>query len=126
MKFTQIEAEGIADLVQSSPLMSWLYLLFDLQTTSNLIGIYDLLALLLLGAGLQYRWLFLPGWLMCLAVFSDHSELPCCSFAGAFSANGLLTASGQLLIKDLWFIASMLLLLQWYLTTKPPQQISQS
>jgi hypothetical protein len=36
MKFTQIEAEGIADLVQSSPLMSWLYLLFDLQFDRHL------------------------------------------------------------------------------------------
>ena len=98
MKFTQIEAEGIADLVQSSPLMSWLYLLFDLQTTSNLIGIYDLLALLLLGAGLQYRWLFLPGWLMCLAVFLTTQSF-LLSFPGAFSANGLLTTSGQFLIK---------------------------
>ncbi|WP_233010517.1 DUF417 family protein [Rheinheimera faecalis] len=125
MKFTQIEAEGIADLVQSSPLMSWLYLWFDQQTTSNLIGIYDLLALLLLGAGLYYRWLFLPGWLMCLAVFLTTQTF-LFSFPGAFSAHGLLTASGQFLIKDLWFIASMLLLLQWYLTTKQPQQIKQS
>lgn len=115
MKFTQIEAEGIADLVQSSPLMSWLYLLFDQQTTSNLIGIYDLLALLMLGGGLQYRWLFLPGWLMCLAVFLTTQSF-LLSFPGAFSANGLLTASGQFLIKDLWFIASMLLLLRWYFT----------
>lgn len=133
MKFTQIEAEGIADLVQSSPLMSWLYLLFDLQTTSNLIGIYDLLALLLLGAGLQYRWLFLPGWLMCLAVFLTTQSF-LLSFPGAFSAHGLLTSSGQFLIKDLWFIASMLLLLRWYFAAnftadfnaKRQQQISQN
>lgn len=129
MKFTQIEAEGIADLVQSSPLMSWLYLLFDQQTTSNLIGIYDLLALLLLGAGLRYRWLFLPGWLMCLAVFLTTQTF-LFSFPGAFSAYGLLTASGQFLIKDLWFIASMLLLLQWYctadFTAQQPQQIKGS
>jgi uncharacterized membrane protein YkgB len=133
MKFTQIEAEGIADLVQSSPLMSWLYLLFDLQTTSNLIGIYDLLALLLLGLGLHYRPLFLPGWLMCLAVFLTTQSF-LLSFPGAFSANGLLTSSGQFLIKDLWFIASMLLLLRWHytagftidFTAKQQQQISQS
>jgi uncharacterized membrane protein YkgB len=127
MKFTQIEAEGIADLVQSSPLMSWLYLLFDQQTTSNLIGIYDLLALLLLGLGLHYRPLFLPGWLMCLAVFLTTQSF-LLSFPGAFSANGLLTSSGQFLIKDLWFIASMLLLLQCYLTKDLPakQHISQS
>lgn len=125
MKFTQIEAEGIADLVQSSPLMSWLYLLFDQQTTSNLIGIYDLLALLLLGAGLYIRSLFLPGWLLCLAVFLTTQSF-LLSFTGAFSANGLLTASGQFLIKDLWFIANMLVLLHWHLSVVRHTNISRS
>lgn len=43
MKFTQIEAEGIADLVKLA-IDELVICCFDLQTTSNLIGIYDLLA----------------------------------------------------------------------------------
>lgn len=121
MKFTQIEAEGIADLVQSSPLMSWLYLFFDQQNTSNLIGIYDLLALLLLGSGLHYRQLFLPGWLACMAVFLTTQSF-LFSFPGAFSTHWILTASGQFLIKDLWFVATMLLLLQWHVSAHQPTQ----
>ena len=48
MKFLPFEAKGIVDLVSSSPLLSWLYLLASEQAASNLIGIFDWLALLLL------------------------------------------------------------------------------
>lgn len=44
MKFTAYEAEGIRTLVETSPLMSWLYKVFSLQATSNLIGITELIA----------------------------------------------------------------------------------
>ncbi|WP_337878611.1 DUF417 family protein [Rheinheimera sp.] len=114
MKFTAIEAQGIEDLVQSSPLLNWLYLLFDVQTTSNLIGVYDLVALSLLGIGLKYKPLFWPGWLMCLAVFLTTQSF-LVTFAGAFSGPAVLTGSGQFLIKDLWFMANLLVLLRWQL-----------
>jgi hypothetical protein len=38
MKFTAYEAGAIQGLVASSPFTAWLYGVFDLQTTSNLIG----------------------------------------------------------------------------------------
>ena len=44
MKFTAYEAEGIKTLVQTSPLMSWMYKVFSLQATSNVIGIAELIA----------------------------------------------------------------------------------
>jgi uncharacterized membrane protein YkgB len=44
MKFTAYEAEGIKTLVQTSPLMSWMYKVFSLQATSNVIGIAELTA----------------------------------------------------------------------------------
>ena len=44
MKFTTYEAEGIKTLVQTSPLMSWMYKVFSLQATSNIIGIAELTA----------------------------------------------------------------------------------
>ena len=48
MKFTAYEAEGIKGLVETSPLMSWMYRVFSVQATSNVIGITELLAALLL------------------------------------------------------------------------------
>jgi uncharacterized membrane protein YkgB len=44
MKFTAYEAEGIKALVETSPFMSWLYKVFSLQATSNIIGIAELTA----------------------------------------------------------------------------------
>ncbi|QQQ02103.1 DUF417 family protein [Lysobacter enzymogenes] len=42
MKFTQVEAEGVAGLMRSSPLFSWLYGPLDVQGASNLIGAVEL------------------------------------------------------------------------------------
>lgn len=42
MKFTAIEAEGIRPLIETSPLMGWLYALFDVQRTSDLIGVVEI------------------------------------------------------------------------------------
>lgn len=109
MKFLPFEAKGIVDLVSSSPLLSWLYRIASEQTASNLIGIFDGLALLLLAA--SYRWprLFLPGFLLCGSVFFTTQTF-LMSFPGAWTTPGVLSSSGVFIIKDLWFIANMLLL----------------
>ena len=44
MKFTAYEAAGIKALVETSPLMSWMYRVFSMQATSNVIGIAELTA----------------------------------------------------------------------------------
>jgi reactive chlorine resistance protein C len=44
MKFTAYEAGAIQPLVASSPLMSWLYAVFSVQATSNLIGLAEIAA----------------------------------------------------------------------------------
>ncbi|MEI2453663.1 MULTISPECIES: DUF417 family protein [Lysobacter] len=43
MKFTQVEAEGVAGLMRSSPLFAWLYGPLSVQGASNLIGAIELL-----------------------------------------------------------------------------------
>jgi uncharacterized membrane protein YkgB len=48
MKFTAYEAAGIQGLVASSPLMSWMYKVFSLQATSNIIGVAEITAALLI------------------------------------------------------------------------------
>lgn len=109
MKFTELEAKGIEGLVANSPLMSWLYLLFDVQTTSNLIGVYDIIALLLLGLGLRYPALLIPGMLMSGAVFVVTQTF-LFTTPGAFSAETVITGTGQFLIKDLWYIANLVVI----------------
>jgi len=111
MKFFAFEAEGIVDLVSTSPLLSWLYLLFDQQNASNFIGSYDLIALILLGAGYFWTRLFIPGFLLALAVFATTQTF-LITFAGSWTSFGVLTGSGAFIVKDLWFIANMALMWQ--------------
>lgn len=109
MKFTELEAKGIEDLVANSPLMFWLYLLFDVQTTSDLIGVYDIIALLILGLGLKYSALLVPGIIMSGAVFVVTQTF-LFTTPGAFSADTIITGTGQFLIKDLWYIANLVII----------------
>ena len=44
MKFTAYEASGIRTLVETSPFMSWMYKVFSLQATSNIIGVAEITA----------------------------------------------------------------------------------
>lgn len=106
MKFTELEAKGIEDLVAQSPLMFWLYDLFDVQMTSNLIGVFDIIALALLGLGLKYNRLLVPGILMSGSVFVVTQTF-LFSTPGVFSTDTIITGTGQFLIKDLWFIANL-------------------
>jgi uncharacterized membrane protein YkgB len=48
MKFTLYEAEGIRTLVETSPFMSWMYRVFSLRATSNVIGVAELTAAVLI------------------------------------------------------------------------------
>jgi uncharacterized membrane protein YkgB len=102
MKFTLYEAKGIAPLVSSSPLMSWLYHVLSLRAASNLIGVTEITTAVLIalrpvsarlavvGSALgvltfltTLTFIFsLPGW--------EHS-------LGGFPA---LSGSGGFLLKD--------------------------
>lgn len=50
MKFTHVEAEGVAGLMRSSPLFSWLYGPLDVQGASDLIGAVELATAALIAA----------------------------------------------------------------------------
>jgi uncharacterized membrane protein YkgB len=47
-KFTTLEAEGIRPLVEHSPLLSWLYPVFGVQGGSEVIGVIEMSAALLI------------------------------------------------------------------------------
>lgn len=51
MKFTPYEAAAIEPLVSTSPLMSWLYLFLSQQGVSNLLGVTEITASLLIALG---------------------------------------------------------------------------
>jgi len=107
MKFTLLEAKGIEDLVLSSPFMSWMYSIWDIQTTSNIIGIYDLIAVVLLIATMFNSRLLVPAILMSGAVFAVTQTF-LITWDAALSSETLLSTGGHFLIKDLWFIANLL------------------
>jgi uncharacterized membrane protein YkgB len=109
MKFTLLEAKGLEDLVSSSPLMSWMYNIWDLQTTSNLIGIYDLIAMTLVILAIFKQQLLMPAVLMSGAVFVVTQTF-FLSWPAALSSETLLSTGGHFLIKDLWFIANLFIL----------------
>lgn len=107
MKFTTIEAKGIEALVATSPFLSWLYLFFDVQRASDLIGVYDLVcaALLLIGLIFQRPLVAATGLVGATCVFIVTQSF-LFTFSGALSSTSVLSSTGQFLIKDLWFTAN--------------------
>ena len=50
MKFSTYEANAIQPLVANSPFMSWLYLIFSVQTFSNWLGVLEVAIGLMIAA----------------------------------------------------------------------------
>jgi len=113
MKFTAYEAGAIQGLVQSSPLVSWLYDVSSVQGVSNLIGTIEIATAIAIVAGLRFArvglvgagaaaFIFLltlsflftaPGWEESLGGFPALSVVP-----------------GQFLLKDLVLLAGSVFL----------------
>lgn len=110
MKFFEFEAKGIEGLVSASPFMSWLYDLFSIQVASNVIGTYDILFAIILGVAiyLRYNLLMLLSGLACGAVFVMTQTFLISS--NGFSAQTLINGLGQFVIKDLWYVANLLVI----------------
>jgi reactive chlorine resistance protein C len=103
MKFTGYEAGAIQPLVANSPLMSWLYAVFSVQATSNLIGVAEITAGVLIAARPWSPAAAVVGSLMAVAtfvitltfMFSTPGWEPS---LGGFPA--LSVAPGQFILKD--------------------------
>ncbi|TMN32639.1 DUF417 family protein [Pseudoalteromonas sp. S2755] len=124
MKFLELEAKAIVPLVETSPFMSWMYDLFSVQEASNIIGAYDLLMAGLLGIGIWFNQRILIGVasLGCLAVFVMTQSF-LFTASGAFSDMSLLGGLGQFVIKDLWFIANIMVMASLTLESSPPESL---
>lgn len=112
MKFTRIEAEGVAGLMRSSPLFAWLYGPLDVQGASNLIGAIELAT-----AALIALWPWRPrlarwGLLAAIATYALTNSflltLPGWQPGYGFPYVG---GTGQFLLKDLLLLLGALALL---------------
>lgn len=110
MKFTAYEAEGIKNLVETSPLMSWMYKVLSLQATSNIIGVAELVAALLIAIRPLSAKLSAIGSVM--AVFTFLTTLTFLfslpgweKSLGGFPA---LSGSGGFLLKDVVLLGASL------------------
>lgn len=108
MKFFEFEANAIVGLVETSPFMSWLYAVFSVQGTSNLIGGFDVLFALLLGAGIfsKNKPVIIASGLACLSVFL-MTQTFLFTVPDTFNSTTIVNRLGQFVIKDLWFVANL-------------------
>lgn len=110
MKFTAFEAESIRPLIQTSPLVSWLYRIFDLQTVSNLLGIGEIAAGAMLALRPYSAKLTAVGSafavLMFLTTFSFLFSLP--GWEPSLGGFPALSGAGGFLVKDICLLGAAL------------------
>ena len=103
MKFTAYEAGAIQPLVANSPLMSWLYAIFSVQATSNLIGVAEIVAGVLIAVRPWSAPAAVVGSLMAVATFAITLTFMFSTPGWEPSLGGfpaLSVAPGQFILKD--------------------------
>lgn len=103
-KFFGFEAEGIRPLVEHSPLLSWLYPLLGVRGTSDLIGVIEVSAAILIGLR---RWrpdLSAMGSLLAAGTFVVTLSF-LASTPGVFAPTNPF---GGFLMKDIMFLGAAL------------------
>jgi len=110
MKFTAYEAAGIKPLVETSPLMSWMYNVLTIQATSNLIGVTELTAALLLAVRPLWPKVSLIGSIVAvftfLATLTFLFSLP--GWEPSLGGFPALSGSGGFLLKDIVLLGAAL------------------
>ncbi|MGB0835742.1 MAG: DUF417 family protein [Psychrobium sp.] len=123
VKFFEYEAKAIEGLLVNSPLMSWLYDVFSLQGASNAIGSYDIAFALLLALGMvlgNKKLMWIAG-IACGAVFGMTQTFLITS--GGFDANTVINGLGQFVVKDLWYIANLVVIAQFLAVTRKSEAV---
>ncbi|KTG21423.1 hypothetical protein AUR67_07540 [Pseudoalteromonas sp. XI10] len=126
MKFFAFEANAIVSLVETSPFMSWLYQVFSVQGASNAIGVFDILSVALLGVGLYIRnaKLILLAGLACCSVFI-MTQTFLITAPNALSSVTVFERLGQFVIKDLWFIANLVIIYHLAVFNNTPKETAE-
>ncbi|MGI9168959.1 MAG: YkgB family protein [Caulobacteraceae bacterium] len=120
MKFTSVEASGVAGFVANSPLVGWWHAAFGIQGTSNILGVYEIATGVLLLTGLVKPWLSVVGGAMAVLTFlitlSFFFSTPGVAepLAGGFPA--ISAKPGQFLLKDVGLLGISLFVLGVSLT----------
>ena len=83
-----------------------MYDFFSIQATSNIIGMYDLIAVAALILAVYYPKFSVPAIVMSGMVFVVTQTF-LISFSGSLSNETLLSTTGHFLIKDLWFLVCL-------------------
>ncbi|MGI8839800.1 MAG: YkgB family protein [Caulobacteraceae bacterium] len=115
MKFTSVEASGVAGFVTNSPLIGWWRAAFGIQGTSDILGVYEITTGILLLAGLVKPWLSVVGGAMAVLTFlitlSFFFSTPGVAepLAGGFPA--ISAKPGQFLLKDVGLLGISLFVL---------------
>jgi uncharacterized membrane protein YkgB len=124
LKFTSYEAQGIQPLVANSPLMSWVYELFTVNTFSALLGVVEITTAVLLCIKPWWPKLSIIGSVMAMGLFlatlSFLFTTPRVSEASAGGFPVLSSHPGQFLIKDVallglaaWTFADAMASVRW-------------
>lgn len=108
LKFTAYEAQAIQPLVESSPLMSWLYNIFSVRTFSALLGVFEIALALMIAARPLSRRLSAVGSLGAVALFLVTLTFVFTTPDGFQTSYGLPFLSpmpGQFVAKDVGLLA---------------------
>ena len=73
LKFTSYEANGIQPLMANSPLMSWLYNIFTVNTFSALLGVVEITTAVLLCVKPWWPRISMVGSVMAIGLFLGFS-----------------------------------------------------
>jgi reactive chlorine resistance protein C len=101
-KFTPEEARGIQPLVSHSPLMSWMYSLWSIQTVSDIIGSTELVIMALLVVGIWSARVSVAGAIGAVLIFLATICFLFSTPGAIVLGHGFpaLSGTGQFLIKD--------------------------
>ena len=86
--------------------MGWLYDFFSIQTTSNIIGVYDLIAVAVLILAM-FNSRFIYSAILMSGIVFVITQTFLLSFSGSLSNETLLSTTGYFLIKGLWFLVCL-------------------
>ncbi|MBB5636495.1 putative membrane protein YkgB [Pedobacter cryoconitis] len=104
VKFTPSEAKAIQPLVEHSWLMSWLYQLFSIQTTSTIIGIFEIVTALFLTASFWSKKAGKIAGLLTIVIFATTLSF-LISTPGIWKMMDGVPVTDFFIVKDLAFLA---------------------
>lgn len=109
MKFTHYEAEGLIPMVSNSPLLGWVYHIFNTDLFATILGLLEVSIGLLITGRLISAKLSLIGGILSTGLFITTVSLMF-STPGVVESSlgfpGITVAPGQFLLKDIGLLAA--------------------